>query len=512
MVSNNFLIRRILMKRKKLNKIYKLCSIKKQETMLLRSLLKASNIYTKQSYFSREINKNLHSSIIQHHINALITELLPLPKSYRNGLNLTRLGVEEVSKKLNKSDYASTPPLKINARVPNIKVNTDFSESLIFDRELDGKIKFERLKDIENYEGLYFDNKTFTLSGNTKEIGDKQFKLPGFLPLATGKLQLIDVTLKVTFIPDPKSLWKDLPSDNTARFHKPDIDDGYCENSTMFMMGSSVRGRSHAHKGIHRDDDFKLFCDNSSDWVISCVADGAGSCKYSRQGAYVAVEQATNSLKESLKGHYGKVLEEAYNNFSVENNEQNKKQLFAAYQQTMVKAVHSAAMAIQDCVDSKQGDIIKDFSTTLILAAHKKVDDGYLILSFWIGDGGIVIYDKNKSVSLLGEPDSGEFAGQTRFLDNKIFENSSVYNRVKMEKVDSMSALILATDGITDAWFETEKKLESLSDWDKLWEELEPHVMNENRDEGLKGLTAWMNFWSKGNHDDRTIAICLVKE
>jgi serine/threonine protein phosphatase PrpC len=81
-----------------------------------------------------------------------------------------------------------------------------------------------------------------------------------------------------------------------------------------------------------------------------------------------------------------------------------------------------------------------------------------------------------------------------------------------MEMVDSMSALILATDGITDAWFETEKKLEYLSNWDKLWEELEPHVMNENRDEGLKGLTAWMDFWSKGNHDDRTIAISLVKE
>ena len=81
-----------------------------------------------------------------------------------------------------------------------------------------------------------------------------------------------------------------------------------------------------------------------------------------------------------------------------------------------------------------------------------------------------------------------------------------------MEKVDSMSALILATDGITDAWFETEKKLESLSHWDKLWEELEPHVMNKSPKDGLQGLTDWMDFWSKGNHDDRTIAICVVKE
>ena len=75
-----------------------------------------------------------------------------------------------------------------------------------------------------------------------------------------------------------------------------------------------------------------------------------------------------------------------------------------------------------------------------------------------------------------------------------------------------MTSLILATDGITDAWFETEKQLESLIHWDKLWSELEPHLLNMNRDEGLEGLTKWMDFWSKGNHDDRTISICLVKE
>ncbi|WP_350586832.1 protein phosphatase 2C domain-containing protein, partial [Pseudoalteromonas sp. RB2-MNA-CIBAN-0110] len=91
--------------------------------------------------------------------------------------------------------------------------------------------------------------------------------------------------------------------------------------------------------------------------------------------------------------------------------------------------------AIHSSVDANQGDSVKDFSTTLILAAHKKVEEGYLVISFWIGDGGIAIYDKNKKVVLMGEPDSGEFAGQTRFLDNKIFEDGSVYRRVKMDKV-----------------------------------------------------------------------------
>ncbi|GAA61278.1 hypothetical protein P20652_3155 [Pseudoalteromonas sp. BSi20652] len=102
--------------------------------------------------------------------------------------------------------------------------------------------------------------------------------------------------------------------------------------------------------------------------------------------------------------------------------------------------------------------------------------------------------------------------GKLDFLDNKIFDDGSVYRRVRIEKVESMSALILATDGITDAWFETEKQLDSLTHWDRLWNELEPHVTNKNREDGLQGLTQWMDFWSKGNHDDRTISVCLVKE
>lgn len=499
----------ILRKRKKTMKIYKINTIKNQKNQLIRNLLKASNSYSKNTYLNQYCNNDLQSSIIQHHINALIKELLPLHSDYKNGLNLSKLGVSELHKK---SKANKLPPINVNARVPNIKVNTDFEESISLDKTFDGNIDFVNTESIDDYEGLSFDGENLILSGNADTVGDLKFKLYGFLPLASGEKQRIRVTLTVTLIPDPKSLWKNIPSDSNARFHKPDIFDDYCENKTMLMMGSSVRGRSHAHKGIHRDDDFKLFCDNSSDWVISCVADGAGSCKYSRQGAYVAVEHATTSLKESLKGYYGKALEEAFNLFSTSKNEENQKLLLEAYQQTIVKAVFEAAKAIEDCVDSKKGDVFKDFSTTLMLAAHKKVDDGYLVISFWIGDGGIVIYDKNKGVTLMGEVDSGEFAGQTRFLDKKIFEDGSIYKRVEMEIVDSMSALILATDGITDAWFETEKMLESIPHWDKLWKELEPHVMNDNREAGLQGLTDWMDFWSKGNHDDRTIAICMVKE
>lgn len=484
----------------------------KNDSSLINYLLESSNVYTKKSDFKLRSDKVLNNPIIQHHINALIIELMPLLKGN------TKAHIKSGSGKMNNAYHQykvseTLPLISIVARVPNIKINTDFSEKIIIDDEYNDLvvIKSEFPKNLHD---LKFDIQKSILSGNTDKVGTHEILLFGYLPLADGTRQRIKVALKVSFIPDPKSLWKNIPSNTSERFHKPDMSELYCENDDMLLMASSVRGRSHAHKGTHRDDDFSLYCDNSSDWIVSCVADGAGSCKFSRQGAYVASDKATSTLAEALKGPYGKSLEQAYNNFEEANNDESQKLLAEAYQHTVVKAVHEAVKSIQSCINPKEEDSFKDFSTTLILAAHKKVEGGYLVISFWIGDGGVVIYDKNKSVILMGDPDSGEFAGQTRFLDYKLFEGdgSEAYKRVRMKKVESMTALILATDGITDAWFDTEKELESLAKWDELWAQLEPNVINESRGKGLKGLTDWMNFWSVGNHDDRTISICLVKE
>jgi len=483
--------------------------MKKNENELLQQLLHVSNLSTKKSKFQKQAEKTVNSPIVQHHVNALIKELLP--SSHRDNKKLNGLNINNKTRKaynVNKK----LPIITLNLRAPNIRANTDFSELTLFDKELDKPLTFFNTQSIDDYPGIEFDTELWQLSGNTEVVGDHEFDLYGVLALESGQHQRVHAKLKVTVVPDPRSLWKNIPSDETARFHKPDSHSLFLENKTVLLMGSSVRGRSHAHKGIHRDDDFKLFCDDTSDWNISCVADGAGSCKYSRQGSFVAATCATTTLKETLNGHYGEALELAYNAFHADKNEVTHQQLLVAYQHTIVKAVFEAAKAIRDCVDAEQGDVVKDFSTTLIIAAHKKVADGHLVLSFWIGDGGVVIYEENKRVILMGEPDSGEFAGQTRFLDNKIFDDASVYNRVRMEKVDSMTALILATDGITDAWFETEKQLDSIPKWDHLWGELALHVANVDRQEGLKGLTEWMDFWSKGNHDDRTISICTVKE
>ncbi|MBK6609045.1 MAG: hypothetical protein IPG24_27085 [Leptospiraceae bacterium] len=62
------------------------------------------------------------------------------------------------------------------------------------------------------------------------------------------------------------------------------------------------------------------------------------------------------------------------------------------------------------------------------------------------------------------------------------------------------------TDGISDPKFETDANLNDLSKWDSLWDELEKEGIFQSSTPD-KALLKWLDFWSQGNHDDRTITI-----
>jgi len=478
-------------------------------------LLQQSSGYDTSSPHAQRLANNLsQNKKLQHYVNSLESELLHELEQTGTQL-LKRSGKNKLlsrKTKLNKQQSAELPVLKIKMRVPNLMVGKAFHTTIVALDNLNGELEFCHANGHESIQGLDLNGSEFQIKGQVTTAGDYNVELYCFLLLPNGEKQRVLGQLKITVIADPRSLWKNLPSDTSARFHKPDSHSDSAENDKVVLMASSVRGRSHAHKGIHRDDDFKISCSAASDWSVLCVADGAGSCQFSRRGAEVASMRATRTLRETLNGHYGEELESTYDDYMAEKSEANKRRLQEIFQHTIVKAVFDAAKAIYEEVKQEAGDKFKDFSTTLLLAAHRPIAEGHFVLAFWIGDGAAVIYDKANAVKLLGQPDSGEFAGQTRFLDNTIFDDGSVYKRVSISKVSSMTALILATDGITDARFETERQLGKIEPWDALWSELEAFVNEKDLNQGEQKLNQWMDFWSPGNHDDRTIAICRIKE
>lgn len=313
---------------------------------------------------------------------------------------------------------------------------------------------------------------------------------------------------------NPKDLWKEKDSDRTDKYWKEDFASVSAELSSKQLVIASKRGRSHAQEGIFRDDDFSYSFFEDSGWGIIAVADGAGSAKYSRKGSSIAcneiIEYFRNIDREKLKN-----IEDSVQENLKDATEENQRKLSGYFIEQLGKAAFAAQSRIRDEAATNDA-AIKDYSTTIIFALVKKYDSKFVIASFWVGDGGIGIYNKEKNeVTILGTPDSGEFAGQTRFLTmSDIFADGAYANRVRFKIVEDFTALILMTDGITDPKFQTDNNLSRIEKWNELWADL--NGANEENfkvdfSKPLKEVEAdlldWLDFWSPGNHDDRTISI-----
>lgn len=324
---------------------------------------------------------------------------------------------------------------------------------------------------------------------------------------------ILERKFKFAVNPDPRSLWKDIPTDKNIKFFK---DDYTCEYITVpennkgpqkDIVAASKRGRSHAHEGKARDDDFKLFHNDENGWYILAVADGAGSAKYSRKGSSVACETCVEHCKQALSTPTE--LEEAIIALSTATEGHSNRAISTLIYNIVGGAAHKAHRAILETAKSNE-DQPRDYSTTLLLAICKKFDFGWFVASFWVGDGAMCIYDKERQyIKLLGTPDGGEYAGQTRFLTMKeIFTPESIMSRLKYSIEEDFSALLLMTDGISDPFFETDANLNKVEKWNELWDNIVSEVdLTDDNSESKYQLLKWLDFWSPGNHDDRTIAI-----
>lgn len=397
--------------------------------------------------------------------------------------------------------------------LPNGRVNKTYQ--FRFDKDALG------LQELGDYEwsipdglGLTFDESTGVLSGSPKLQGEHILTLLFRLNMHPADKPFTEKKVHLVINPDPKSLWQHLPSDDQDKYWQPDQAALFLPFGDKKLVIASKRGRSHAHEGKFRDDSFGGFFDTEKGWGIIAVADGAGSARYSRKGAGIACHAVVDSFKELLAGEKMTALEEAITGYLGSQDEDNQKKVSAQFIEQLGKLAFSAQGRIRQEAQENGADI-KDYATTLIFALVKKYAAGYVISSFWVGDGGIGIYQSAGEAIVLGTPDSGEFAGQTRFLTmTDIFANSAYANRIRFKVVPDFTALILMTDGITDPKFQTDANLQKTEIWQQLWNDL-----GGSNDDGSKvdfaagpgtveeSLLSWLDFWSPGNHDDRTIAI-----
>lgn len=410
---------------------------------------------------------------------------------------------------------------QLGLRFPNGTVKKDYAVSF--------ELPTDKISDIEligaEELGLVLavgEDGRCSLSGKPKTAGDFSLKLR--YRTVEGE-PASELAIPVAFNPNPRDLWKNIPTDTDIPYYKPDCDNAYIKVEAAAdgtpkkdIVAASQRGRSHAQEGRPRDDHFSLFHCDESDWYIIAVADGAGSAKYSRKGSEVACQTVIDHCKSLLLDNPD--FEASIREYEAERENQEKRTNVTRY---VIDIIYKGAMKAHEAVkkvsEANEEAKLKDFATTLMFAICKKYDFGWFIASFWVGDGAMCLFDaENKTAKLLGTPDEGEFSGQTRFLTMpEIFRDPEVVaKRLRMAIVPDFTALFLMSDGISDPMFETDKNLNDYAKWEEFYKNLKNGFpddeiggvdLSDDNEAAKDQLLRWLDFWSPGNHDDRTIAI-----
>lgn len=221
-------------------------------------------------------------------------------------------------------------------------------------------------------------------------------------------------------------------------------------------IAHSLRGPSHlAEDGPCQDNNVvKILGVNSTPCLLACVADGAGSAKYSDEGSSIACNA---------------ILENAVSFFR-------SKDSFEGLQYDDVVAWCEDARHRIMAGAELHGCEIRELATTLCVAIISQ-DRSYF---FQIGDGAIVV-KRNGAYGVVFWPQSGEYANTTNFLTVPEYKQHLVF----LESANSFSDLALMTDGLERLALQFDNQtpyspffhplfgaLRSTSDLEKLSEEL----------------------------------------
>lgn len=398
--------------------------------------------------------------------------------------------------------------------IPNGTVNKKYQAKIDFKNlGWNDFISFE-IKGLEST-GLEFSENDELLFGVPEISGDLKIKILFRIDGEAEDSVLNEKVLTLIINPDPKSLWKNIESDKNDPFWKPDdaaVLDKFLDKNIVI---ASKRGRSHANVGSFREDDFAFKNLKEIGWSILAVSDGAGSAKLSRKGSNLACNAVVDYFEENLNAENLKEFDQVLLDHHDKATDETSKKISHFVYQNLSKAAHFAHQKIEEFALNSETEL-KNFHATLIFTLVKKYDFGYAILTFGIGDCPIGLLNKDLTeIKLMNWLDVGDFGGGTRFVTMpEIFQSDKFSTRFGFKLIDNFSYLMLMTDGIYDPKFVVEANLEKIEKWTEFLEDLKGKNedgtkvdFDKNNPDIAAQLSTWMDFWSPGNHDDRTLAI-----
>lgn len=415
--------------------------------------------------------------------------------------------------------------LEFSLRVPNATAGKQYDAPIDFIKLGWDDITYSSFENITEL-GLTYNNETGKLSGIPLKSGDYKIALKFKLNEEDENAEVHIKYIPFIINADPKSLWKNIPSNKEDVYWKEDNVHEFQQLGSKHIVVSSKRGRSHANVGSFRDDDYAFKHFESSGWSVIVISDGAGSAKVSRKGSELACKAVVSyfekNLTKELVSNFDSLAETHYKNTinppietAIDQTDGTNSKISKFIYNYLGGAARNAHKTLEDFA-SNNNISIKDLHSTLIFALIKKYKFGYVILTFGVGDCPIGILNKDLTeIKLMNWLDVGEFGGGTRFITMpEIFTSDKFSTRFGFKLIQDFSYLILMTDGIYDPKFIVEANLEKLDKWKEFLADLNGDnpdgikvVFDANNVEIANQLSTWMEFWSPGNHDDRTLVI-----
>lgn len=294
-----------------------------------------------------------------------------------------------------------------------------------------------------------------------------------------------------------KGAWLCLePEDTTDPVPHSAADSIHCEG--VSLVGVSVRGRLHAHRGRWREDAFAL--GRADAWAVACVADGAGSRPLARVGAQVAAQAALTAFQQVSDGD----PEDA----SVQ------KHLCARLTNSML----AAREALEKEAEMRTCDI-SDLGTTLLVAAFARTPPADLLGWIGLGDGLIAAKTIDGVSKVLHDEDHGTYAGETRFITSRDFSASVTGRAQAIAFPQGLRAVVLSTDGVADDFFPVAERVTELFDADAIPRLKDPDgaplpgllpLLVGEAESPTDRLLHWLAYEARGSDDDRSLVLLLT--
>lgn len=428
---------------------------------------------------------------------------------------------------------------KIKTRISDIISQQMILPNATMGKSYSAKIDFEKLnltdltmKDFGGLEeiGLTYNAETNEIEGNPIQSGDLKVKFLFKTELEEKDTPLNEKNVSLIVNPDPKTLWKNIPSDRDDHFWKEDDITAFSSLGEKHVVVASKRGRSHQNVGSFRDDDFSFRYIEKTGWSLVAVSDGAGGYSLSRKGSELACKAVGDYFQQHADLENFEAFEKKLQEFNKKKDELLLEETRNFSKQILYKATLHVHKTIKDHAGTtfentpeifnnpKAKTPLDYYHATLIFVLLKKFEFGYVIMSFGVGDCPIAIMSADKTSSrMLNWLDIGEFGGGTRFITQpNIFHSTErpMATRFNFTIEKDFSYLFLMSDGIYDPKFVVEANLEKHEKWIEFLEDLKGKneenlsvQFNPDNKEIEAELSRWMDFWSPGNHDDRTLAI-----